>query len=274
MSPSTTVEVNNKIETFLNGCPGPIQGIIRPLLTPFLEAIDWVAGDPDDLIRAADAWEKAATDIRAIVSDEASARQTVTGVWQGPAADKFNGRLTEIEEQVEQLAQNVQDTSGMLVEAAKGCVDSANLIIDLVIDLIMMLVTDLLVSLALSVVSFGASLAAGAAAAAAKAAATLGKVFKIVKKLADLLMKLSQLLRKLAEAAKAYKQGLKAIKALKKAAGTFSKEGIALGVAKSIYTAPVRIPLGKVLGESVPGGPAGGVFNMGKDVYNYATDDD
>lgn len=274
MSPSTTVEVNNKIETFLNGCPGPIQGIIRPLLTPFLEAIDWVAGDPDDLIRAADAWEKAATDIRAIVSDEASARAQVTGVWQGPAADRFNQRLTEVEEQVEQLAQNVQDTSGMLVEAAKGCVDSANLIIDLVIDLIMMLVTDLLVSLALSVVSFGASLAAGAAAAAAKAAATLGKVFKIVKKLADLLMKLSQMLRRLAEAAKAYKAGLKTIKALKKAAGTFSKEGIALGVAKSIYTAPVRIPLGQVLGESVPGGPAGGVFNMGKEVYDYATDDD
>lgn len=274
MSPSTTVEVNNKIETFLNGCPGPVQGIIRPLLTPFLEAIDWVAGDPDDLIRAADAWDKAATDIRAIVSDEAGARQAVSGVWRGPAADSFNGRLAEVEDQVTQLAQNVQDTSGMLVEAAKGCVESANLIIDLVIDLIMMLVSDLLVSLAASVVSFGASLAAGAAAAAAKAAATLGKVFKIVQKLADLLMRLSQLLRRLSEAAKAYKAGLKAIKAAKKAAGTFSKEGIMLGVAKSVYTAPVRIPLGEAIGEPIPGGPAGAAVNAGKDVYDYATNDD
>ncbi|GAA1313282.1 WXG100 family type VII secretion target [Saccharothrix xinjiangensis] len=272
MSPSTTVEVNNKIETFLNGCPGPVQGVIRPLLTPFLEAIDWVAGDPDDLIRAADAWEKAATDIRAIVSDEASARQAVTGVWQGPAADSFNSKLSEIEEQVDQLAQNVQDTSGMLVEAAKGCVDAANLIIDLVIDLIMLLVSDLLVSLSLSVISFGASLAAGAAAAAAKAAITLGKVMKIVKKLADLLMKLSKLLRKLADGAKKYKKGLQEIKERKKKAGSFS-EKVSIGIEKSIYTAPVRIPLGQVIGESVPGGPAGAAINAGKDVYNYATDD-
>jgi WXG100 family type VII secretion target len=272
MSPSETVEVNNKIETFLNGCPGPVQAIIRPLLSPLLEAIDWVAGDPNDLIRAADVWDKASNEIRDIATDQTSSRQTVMGLWQGPASEGFDKRMTEIEKAFGQIAQNVQDTSGLLVEAAKGCVDAANLIIDLIIDLIMMLVADLLVSLALSVVTFGASMLAGAAEAAAEAAMASTRVVKIMAKLAEILNKIASLLRKLAEAAKTYKEVINALKALKKEAGFI--KGIPWGVAKSVVSLPVRAGVGAIVGESVPGGPAGGVFNMGKDVYNYATKDD
>ncbi len=272
MTPSTTVEVDNKIETFLNGCPGPIQGIIRPLVNPLLECIDWVAGDPDDLIRAADVWDRAAAEVRAIADEQGTSRATVNGVWQGPANEKFNGRLTEVEEAIRKIAQNVQDTSGLLVQAAKGCVDAANLIIDLIIDLIMMLVADLLVSLALSAISFGASLAAGAAKAAGEAAMTATRVTKVMTKLGELLKKLSDLLKRLADAAKLYKEVINALKALKKEAGLI--KGIPWGVAKSVVSLPVRAGLGAAIGESVPGGPAGGVFNMGKDVYKYATRDD
>jgi WXG100 family type VII secretion target len=272
MSPSDTVEVNNKIEVFLNGCPGPIQGIIRPLLNPLLEAIDWVAGDPDDLIRAADVWEKAAGEVRSVLGDQTSNRQTLTGLWQGPASTQFGTKMDEIEKAIEAIAQNVQDTSGLLVEAAKGCVDTANLIIDLIIDLIMMLVADLLVSLALSVVSFGASMIAGAAKAGADAAMASTRVVRLMTKLAELLNKLASIMRKLADAAKTYKEVLKALKLLKKEAGLI--KGVPWGVAKSVASMPVRAGLGAVIGESVPGGPAGGVFNMGKDVYNYATKDD
>lgn len=148
------------------------------------------------------------------------------------------------------------------------------MILDILLDLVMMLVTDLLVSLSLAVISAGASLAAGAAKAAITASRAFAKVVKVMEKLAKLLEKLRELLMRLKKGIEAYKKGFQELRQLKKSTSAFSAEGLAARVGKSVYTAPVRMPLGRILGEPVPGGAVGGVIQMGKDTYEYSQSDD
>jgi WXG100 family type VII secretion target len=272
-SAAPRIEVNNKLENCLNGLPGEIQSIVRPLADPFLEAIEMVSGDPDDLTRAAEVWRGAAGQVRTIADQQKADVAKAREQWQGSASDAFGKMLGETGTTLGDIAKNLDETSGLLVEAAKGCVEAANLIIDILIDLLMMLVADLLVSLALSVISAGASLAAGAAKAAATAARAFAKVVKVVEKLAKLLDKIRDLLMRLKKGLEAYKKGFEALRKAKKGTKLFSQEGLAVRAGKSAYTAPVRIPLGQAIGEPVPGGAAGGAYQVGKDVYQHTQSD-
>jgi WXG100 family type VII secretion target len=273
MTAPRKIEVNNQLESFLNGVPGEIQSIVRPLADPFIEAIEMVSGDPDDLTRAAEVWRSAAGQVRDVADQQKADVARTREHWKGEASDAFGKKLDEVGQTLEGVSKNLEETSGTLVEAAKGCAESANLILDILVDLLMMLITDLLVSLALSVVSAGVSLAAGAAKAAISAARAFAKVVKVVEKLTKLLEKLRELLMKLKRGLEAYKRGFQELKELKGATKAFSKEGMIARGAKSAYTAPVRIPLGQAIGEPVPGGMVGGGVQIGKDVYHYAQSD-
>lgn len=274
MPPAGKIEVNNQLESFLNGVPSEVQAIVRPLTSPFIEAIEMVAGDPDDLTRAAEVWRDAASQVRLVAEEQKSDVAKTREQWKGQASDAFGHKLDGVGKNLEDVAKNLDDTSNLLVEAAKGCAESANLIMDILLDLVMMLITDLLVSLALSVVSAGLSLAAGAAKAAITATRAFAKVVKVVEKLTKLLEKLRELLMKLKKGLEAYEKGFQELRNLKKATKLTSKEGLGVRVAKSAYTAPVRVPLGQAIGEPVPGGAAGGMYHMGKDAYDYSQSDD
>jgi len=263
-------EVNTKLENMLNGLPHEVQSIVRPLTSPFLEAVEMVSGDPDDLCRAAEVWQSAASQVRDLRSQHISDVRNVRERWKGESSDAFCGRAQQVGDSLEGVAENLDGTADLLVRAAEGCAEAANLIIDILVDLVTFLISDLLVSLALAAASAGTSLAAGAAGAAARAAASFAKVTKVIGELARLLERLREMFQKLKSGLEAYRQGFQLLKSLKKETSAFAKDGLIIRGVKSAYTAPVRVPAGQAIGHPVPGGAAGAGFEAGRDVYQYS----
>jgi|SRR5690606_26714395 len=110
MPPVTKIEVNNQLESFLNGVPGEIQLIVRPLLNPFIEAIEMVAGDPDDLTRAAEAWRDAASQVRDVAREQKSEVAKTREQWKGEASDAFGRKLDAVGKNLEDVAKNLSRT--------------------------------------------------------------------------------------------------------------------------------------------------------------------
>lgn len=257
---------NTELENWIGGMPGPVADFFSWALTPLRELLEYVSGDPDDLIRAAQVWADAAEEVRQLSSEHKSDGETLLQTWKDDAAESFKAMQDQLEQAGQSLADGMGNVKELLVSAANGAVEAFNLILDLIIDVVLFILTDFIISAALSVISFGASIAAWIAKSLAGLARAGTKIASILQKVATFLMKISKFLQQIAKLAKEYKAMLKALKAQKKAA-KFTDFGI------KIQYSMTRMPFVKAFNLASPvdipgvGGLAKDGWNIGKDVY-------
>lgn len=277
----TAAAYQNELESAFGQLPGWLQSPLRPIFEKFDEALQWVAGHPDDLLRAGQVYVQMGQHIQQLTEQQRQDRAKLAGAWEGDSYEAFTGKMQEIEQQLTTLSQATSKTQEVLQAAAKACVEGANMIIEIVVALIMWLISTIVVNAALSVLTFGLSLAAEVAEAIAGAISSLARVLSCIEKVAQVLTKIAEVLKKIANIIKQIVQLLKKLEGLLKALKTWSKE-------PSLFKAPVSWAGRKAVfsgvnagvskgvsavtgGVDSPPGTGGSVINAGKD-YKGAWD--
>lgn len=231
-------------DSWVASVPGPFQGVVRSICSPFEEAIEMIAGDPDLLVDDATAWLAVSAQVREVAEDQLRSRQALAGSWVADGQASFDQRLEELEQALEQLAVATDEASGLLVQTAEAAVEGVNFILDLVQALLLMLLADFIAAVALSVVSFGASVAAGAASAFAKAAVTMSRVAQVVARLERFFLSAARVMRNVAEFFAIWKEIILAMRALKRSAGLLTLPGLGWGAAGAAARSPVMVTTG------------------------------
>lgn len=258
---------NTELENWISGMPGPVADFFSWALTPLRELLEYVSGDPDDLIRAAQVWADAAEQVRQYSSEHKSDGEKLLQTWKDDAAEAFKGMQDQLEKAGQSLAQGMDNVKELLVTAANGAVEAFNLILDLIIDVVLFILTDFIISAALSVISFGASIAAWIAKSLAGLARAGAKIASILQKVANFLMKIAKFLQQIAKLAKEYKAMLKAMKTAKKATSIKTMEGIGARIEYSMTRMPFVKGFNALSPVDIPG-----MGGLGKDIWNLGED--
>jgi WXG100 family type VII secretion target len=219
----TAAAYQNELESAFGQLPGWLQSPLRPIFDKFDEGLQWVAGDPDDLLRAGQVYVQLGRQIQQLTEQQRQDRAKLAGAWAGDSYEAFTGKMQQIEQQLTTLSQATTKTQEVLQAAAQACVEGANMIIEIVVALIMWLVSTIVVNAALSVLTFGLSLAAEVAEAVAGALSSLARVLSCIEKVAQVLEKIAQVLKKIAKIIKEIVQLLKDLEGLLKELKDWSK---------------------------------------------------
>lgn len=193
-----------RIEGWL-GPAGAAYGIIKPIVQKVTHPLDAVTGDPDGLREKAEAWRKAATQVRKIVLAEEIARRSQLASWRGGAATAFGTQQDELNEGLRELADNWDKLAEGLATAADGAEEAQNLVEELIKELIIWLIIFIIVALASSWITAGASVVAGTAAGVARTAVTAGRCVSVATRLAAVLRRAQAFLRLMSMTNKATK---------------------------------------------------------------------
>ncbi|MGC4774846.1 WXG100 family type VII secretion target [Micromonospora chalcea] len=224
---STEALQRNKtyFEQIVSGTPDPFKPLSNAVLWPFEQLLELVAGEPDDLMRAAQLALTTGDAVRRIAGDQVADRARLRGAWDGDAADKFHASMESIEEAMEELAKGLDGTKEVLVYAANAAVDAFNLLVELILEFLLWFLTEVIIAAVAAVLSAGVSLAATVVRVLARLATTVGRMVKIVARFAEILTKLATKLQKVAELLMRYRQVVLELRKAKKAYGAFSKAG-------------------------------------------------
>ncbi|MBE1487667.1 WXG100 family type VII secretion target [Plantactinospora soyae] len=232
-------------EQFVGSVPEPLQGFTRTVLSPFEQLLEQVAGDPDDLMRGAERCLAASTDVLGIAAGQTSDRSRLQPpAWGGEAADAFQTGLTNIEELIRQLGDGLAAAKEVLVEAANAAVDAFNLLCELIFEFLTAFLIEAIIAAAAAFLSFGASIAAFAVRWLARLALTLGRGARIVGKLVRVLTKLAGKLDEVKDLLTTYRKRVMELRKLKKQYAMWRQQGrtpAGLAVAKE-YGLKVGLP--------------------------------
>ncbi|GAA1950390.1 hypothetical protein [Amycolatopsis minnesotensis] len=184
------------------------------------EPLDDLAGDPKAIQAIAVTWgEDIRKELETIATDYESAVKSEITSWKGDAATKYRESSTKIAKEIRSLSgaatgvsQSLQG-SGQLVATVRG------IIRDLIADVIGEIIVAAAAAVATSWCSFGASIGAFIGWAVARGAATAGK---IVGKISKMLMKLANILNR-------FSRLRGAVQALAKMSQRLGKAGKSLG---------------------------------------------
>jgi WXG100 family type VII secretion target len=213
-------------EQFVAAVPEPLQGFTRGVLTPFEEVLELVAGDPDELLTAAQLFLDTAGRVGALADQQFAQRQALAApVWGGPAAEAFQQAMDELEQQLRDLGRLLDAGREVLQEASNTAVDAFNLLLELIFEFLVAFFIEAIIAAAAAALSFGASVAAFAVRWLARFAVTLGRALRIVRKLAAVLNKLARKLDDVARMLTAYRKRVMELKALKKQHRIWSANG-------------------------------------------------
>ncbi|MYW62901.1 hypothetical protein GTY65_02235 [Streptomyces sp. SID8379] len=87
---------------------GLLDELMRPVVEPLAEQLEFVTGDPEGLQEAADLWKKQAEELRDLIADQRRDRSDLAHEWTGEAADAFMGQLDELESEFEAEASDME----------------------------------------------------------------------------------------------------------------------------------------------------------------------
>lgn len=277
----TAAAYQNELESAFGQLPGWLQAPLRPIFEKFDEGLHWVAGNPDDLLRAGQVYVQLGQQIQQLGEQQRTDRAKLAGTWEGDAYEAFTAKMQEVEQGLTTLSQATTKTQEVLQAAAQACVEGANMIVEIVVALIMWLISTIVVNVALSVFTFGLSLAAEVAEAVAGALTALARVLGVVEKVATVLQKIAQVFEKIAEIITKIVQLLKKLESLLKALKAWSKEpsmfkaplnaAVRRGVFGGANAAVSKGVSGVTGGVVSPPGTGGSVLHAGED-YKDAWD--
>ncbi|MFF2628228.1 WXG100 family type VII secretion target [Kitasatospora griseola] len=191
------VDAYTKINDWMTPLGSVIDEIMRPLVEPLAEPLEFVTGDPEGLEAAAQLWQKQAEQLREVIADQRRDRAALAGEWQGAASEAFQRELAEYEQALEDEAEDMAGTAELLTEAAAEARMAQDLVETIIRELIEWAIITLAASLAFSVITAGISLAAEAAAAAAEGAIASARIANLVRKLAGALKKIADAMKAL-----------------------------------------------------------------------------
>lgn len=183
---------------------------------PLSDALDWLAGDPDQIAAYAQTWGNVAKSVEQVAADFTNEVNNITGTWTGEAADAYKNATTKQAEQIK-AAGGAANTISTVVEIVGVLV---GIVRELVRDLVAECVAALITKIPRWIAEIGGTLGIGTPAVVAEAA---GMIAKWVSKISDVITKLTRSLNKLQPLLKKLDEiweGIKdALKGLRKADG-------------------------------------------------------
>jgi WXG100 family type VII secretion target len=230
----TTSAVMNPLgEAMNNG----LDWLLTPIVWPLLQVFEQAVGDPDQLDHHAGTWGTTARALRDLAAAQRADLESLTGRWQGAAAEAYAARIRGLIDGLEAAADEMARTGDSLGDSAMDLRNVEEMISTIVRELVEWLVITWLAAQAMAIVTAGASEAAAVAASAAETGIAVTRATRL----------LAQLHRAL-EAYKAFMEMLKALGTMGKvAAWTLNK---AVGPKHWVKTA---IKLGSGLDGSIFG---------------------
>ncbi|MFG1867568.1 WXG100 family type VII secretion target [Micromonospora arborensis] len=224
---STEALQRNKtyFEQIVSGTPDPFKPLSNAVLWPFEQLLELVAGEPDDLMRAAQLCLTTGEAVREIAGEQVADRARLRGAWTGDAAESFHASMQSVEEAIEELAKGLDGTKEVLVDAANAAVDAFNLLVELILEFLLWFLTEVIIAAVAAALSAGISLAATVVRVLARLATTVGRMVKIVARFAEILTKLATKMQKVAELLMKYRRAVLEIRKAKKAYKVWNKSG-------------------------------------------------
>ncbi|WP_229398773.1 WXG100 family type VII secretion target [Micromonospora okii] len=212
-------------EQIVSGTPDPFKPLSNAVLWPFEQLLELVAGEPDDLMRAAQLCLSTGAAVREIAGDQVADRARLRGAWSGDAAESFHASMESVEEAIEELARGLDGAKDVLVDAANAAVDAFNLLVELILEFLIWFLTEVIIAAVAAALSAGVSLAATVVRVLARLATTVGRMCKIVARFAEVLTKLVTKLEKVAELLTRYRRAVMELRKAKKAYKAWNKSG-------------------------------------------------
>ncbi|MEV4499598.1 WXG100 family type VII secretion target [Micromonospora arborensis] len=257
---STEALQRNKtyFEQIVSGTPDPFKPLSNAVLWPFEQLLELVAGEPDDLMKAAQLCLTTGEAVREIAGDQIADRARLRGAWTGDAAESFHASMESIEEAIEELARGLDGTKEVLVDAANAAVDAFNLLVELILEFLLWFLTEVIIAAVAAALSAGISLAATVVRVLARLATTVGRMVKIVGRFAEVLTKLATKLDEVAEALMTYRAAVLRMKELKKSykawnKSFYTKEGLGFQAEKFKTLFPGKFVINQLSPVNIPG---------------------
>ncbi|MFE3543727.1 WXG100 family type VII secretion target [Nocardia sp. NPDC059177] len=163
---------------------------------PLQKALNWIAGDPDQIEAYAKTWDNVATRITEVANTQKSAVETDVADWTGQTATAYKSHATDTTNLLS-AASSAATTAASAIRLAGGVVAAVR---QTVRDLVSQTVARLAVWAAEAVFSLGLATPVIAVQATAYIAKTTAMISKLFSKLAKTMSKLTPLLKKLKSA--------------------------------------------------------------------------
>jgi WXG100 family type VII secretion target len=196
------VDAYSKVNDWMSPLSGLLDELMRPVVEPLAEQLEFVTGDPEGLQSAADLWAKQADELRDLIADQRRDRADLAHEWSGEAADAFMNELVDLETEFEAEAADMEATAELLREAAEECRVVQEMVETIIRELIEWALITLAASAAFAALTAGISAAAGTAAAAAEGALAATRIASLVARLARALQKIADRMKALSVLAK------------------------------------------------------------------------
>ncbi|MCW3838816.1 WXG100 family type VII secretion target [Micromonospora yasonensis] len=273
---STEALQRNKtyFEQIVSGTPDPFKPLSQAVLWPFEQLLELVAGEPDDLMQAAQLALTTGEAVRQIAGDQIADRARLRGAWDGDAAEKFHASMEQVEEAIEELAKGLDGTKEVLVDAANAAVDAFNLLVELILEFLLWFLTEVIIAAVAAFLSAGISLAATVVRVLARLATTVGRMSKIVARFAEILTKLVTKLEKVAQLLTKYRKTVMELRKAKKAykawnKSGYTKEALQFKLKRTAILFPGKYAINKVSPVNVPG-IGGALLDTGVGMYDIS----
>ncbi|MFG2054067.1 WXG100 family type VII secretion target [Micromonospora sp. NPDC048930] len=273
---STEALQRNKtyFEQIVSGTPDPFKPLSQAVLWPFNELLELVAGEPDDLMQAAQLALTTGEAVRQIAGEQVADRARLRGAWDGDAAEKFHASMEQVEEAIEELAKGLDGTKEVLVDAANAAVDAFNLLVELILEFLLWFLTEVIIAAVAAFLSAGISLAATVVRVLARLATTVGRMVKIVARFAEILTKLVTKLEKVAQLLTKYRKTVMELRKAKKAyrawnKSGYTKEALQFKLKRTAILFPGKYAINKVSPVNVPG-IGGALLDTGVGMYDVS----
>lgn len=245
-------------EQIVAGTPDPFKPLSQAVLWPLEQLLELVAGEPDDLMRAAELCRTTAEAVRDIAGEQIGDRSRLRSAWSGEAAESFHASMEAVEAAIEELARALDGSKEVLVEAANAAVNAFNLLIELILEFLLWFLTEVIIAAAAAALSAGVSLAATVVRVLGRLATTVGRMCKIVARFAETLTRLAAKLQKAAQYLRKYADDVMRIRAEKKKYPIWNKagwtaEGRAFQIEKFKTIFPGKFVINQLSPVNIPG---------------------
>ncbi|MFR9776064.1 WXG100 family type VII secretion target [Micromonospora sp. MS34] len=273
---STEALQRNKtyFEQIVTGTPDPFKPLSQAVLWPFEQLLELVAGEPDDLMRAAQLALSTGEAVRQIAGDQIADRARLRGAWDGDAAEKFHASMESVEEAIEELAGGLDGTKDVLVDAANAAVEAFNLLIELILEFLLWFLTEVIIAAVAAALSAGVTLAATVVRVLARLATTVGRMVKIVARFAEILTKLVTKLEKVAQLLTKYRKTVMELRKAKKAyrawnKSGYTKEALQFKLKRTAILFPGKFAINQASPVNIPG-IGGALLDTGVGMYDVS----
>ncbi len=160
--------------------PGPVQAVMAPARAVVTMLGETIVGEPEKLQAAAPRFDEIGRGV-VEVAEQAQAAADGIATWDGAARDAFDGKVSEVVQQIQQLEPMLQEMRTVVEQAAQTAIEAASAIAETVRAIVQAVIQAFEEAKAKAAESLGAALAAWLQWAVAQA----GKLIQLVQQIAQ-----------------------------------------------------------------------------------------